>query len=84
MHTPSGSDVLRWPAIGRFLRWRHARTTLQLFALLVTTVVVVHGLLGPQVAQRKILANQRKLDRVLANQARILANQKRILARRGK
>jgi hypothetical protein len=47
---PSGSDVLRWPVIGGFLRWRHARTTLQLLLLLAAGVVVLHGLLGPQVA----------------------------------
>ena len=32
IQAPSGSDVLRWPVIGGFLRWRHARTTLQLLA----------------------------------------------------
>jgi hypothetical protein len=47
---PSGSDVLRWPVIGGFLRWRHARTTLQGFLLLAAGVVVLHGLLGPQIA----------------------------------
>jgi polyferredoxin len=47
---PSGSDVLRWPVIGGFLRWRHARTTLQILLLLAAGVVVLHGLLGPQVA----------------------------------
>lgn len=30
---------------------------------------------------KKILANQSKLDRVLANQKKILANQRRILAK---
>jgi polyferredoxin len=44
------SDVLRWPAVGRFLRWRHARTSLQLILLLVAAVLVLHGLFGPQVA----------------------------------
>jgi hypothetical protein len=41
---------LRWPVIGTFLRWRHARTALQLIALLVALVVVGHGLFGPQIA----------------------------------
>jgi polyferredoxin len=50
IQTPSGSDVLRWPVIGVFLRWRHARTTLQLLLLLAAGVVVLHGLLGPQIA----------------------------------
>jgi ferredoxin len=44
------SDVLQWRFVGRFLRWRHARTTLQLVLLLVASVVVLHGLFGPQVA----------------------------------
>jgi polyferredoxin len=47
---PSGSDVLRWPVIGRFLRWRHARTTVQLVLLLAAGVVILHGLFGPQIA----------------------------------
>jgi hypothetical protein len=44
------SDVLRWPIVGRFLRWRHARTSLQLFLLIVASALVLHGLFGPQVA----------------------------------
>jgi len=48
--SPPPSDVLRWPVLGRFLRWRHARTSLQLVLLGVALVVVVHGLFGSQVA----------------------------------
>ena len=44
------SDVLRWRIVGRFLRWRYARTTLQLILLLIASVLVLHGLFGPQVA----------------------------------
>jgi ferredoxin len=50
IQAPSGSDVLRWPVIGGFLRWRHARTALQVLLLLAAAVVVLHGLLGPQIA----------------------------------
>jgi polyferredoxin len=39
-----GIDVLQWPIAGPFLRWRHARTTLQLVLLLVAALVVVDGL----------------------------------------
>jgi polyferredoxin len=46
----AGADVLRWPLAGPFLRWRHARTTLQVFALFVAAAVVVHGLFGPDLA----------------------------------
>jgi ferredoxin len=43
-------DLLRAPAIGAFLRWRHARTLLQALLLAVAAVLVLHGLLGPQTA----------------------------------
>lgn len=48
--TPIGIDLLRWPVIGPFLRWRHARTSLQLVLLLAAAVVVLHGLVGPDIA----------------------------------
>ena len=32
-------DLLRWPLIGRFLRWRHARTSLQLVMLALAVVM---------------------------------------------
>jgi len=44
------SDVLRWPLVGPFLRWRHARTSLQFVLLFVAAVLILHGLFGPQVA----------------------------------
>lgn len=43
-------DILRWPVLGPFLRWRHARTSLQLVLLAVAAVVVAHGLFGPDFA----------------------------------
>jgi polyferredoxin len=43
-------DALRAPVIGRFLRWRHARTTLQSLLLVMAAALIAHGLLGPQVA----------------------------------
>src|SRR5687768_17421961 len=43
-------DLLRWPVVGSVLRWRHARTSFQLVLLAAAAVVVLHGLLGPQVA----------------------------------
>jgi polyferredoxin len=43
-------DVLRWPVVGPFLRWRHARLTVQLPLLLLAAAVVLHGLLGPDLA----------------------------------
>jgi polyferredoxin len=48
------SDILRWPLFGRALRWRHARTSAQVILLLVAAVIVLHGLLGPQLAPRNL------------------------------
>ena len=50
MTSVTPSDVLRWPLVGSFLRWRYARTSLQFVLLLVAAVLVLHGLFGPQVA----------------------------------
>ena len=43
-------DVLQWPLVGRLLRWRHARTSLQLVLLAAAAIVVLHGLFGPDFA----------------------------------
>ncbi|MES1256331.1 MAG: FesM, partial [Acidobacteriota bacterium] len=51
---PSGFDVLRWPIVGRFLRWQHARTSLQLVMLGVALVVIADGLLAPAVAPLRL------------------------------
>ena len=45
-----GVDLLRWPLFGRLLRWPHARTSLQLVLLLAAAAIVLHGLLGPELA----------------------------------
>ncbi|HET9569069.1 MAG TPA: hypothetical protein VFP16_11905 [Vicinamibacterales bacterium] len=50
MTSVTPSDVLRWPLVGPFLRWRYARTSLQCVLLLVAAVLILHGLFGPQVA----------------------------------
>ncbi len=47
-------DLLRWPIIGPFLRWRHARTSLQLVFILLAVVVVIHGLTGPDLASNNL------------------------------
>lgn len=47
---PAGADVLRWPLVGRLLKHRHARTFLQVGLLFAAGVLVLHGLVGPQVA----------------------------------
>jgi ferredoxin len=45
----SAPDVLTWPGVGRFLRWRHARTALQLVLLSLAVVVVLDGLLAARI-----------------------------------
>jgi polyferredoxin len=47
-------DLLRLPVIGSLLRWRHIRQAMQLVALAVAAAVVLHGLLGPQIAPRNL------------------------------
>src|SRR5262245_34928659 len=47
-------NILRVPLVGSFLRWRYARTALQLFLLLISLAVVLHGLFGPQLAPRNL------------------------------
>ncbi|MEO8480649.1 MAG: FesM [Acidobacteriota bacterium] len=47
-------DLLRWPIVGPFLRWRHARTSLQLVFLLAAVVVILHGFFGPDIASANL------------------------------
>jgi cytochrome c oxidase assembly factor CtaG/polyferredoxin len=42
-------DILRVPALGRFLRWRHSRLSLQGPLMLIAGVIVYDGLSGPPV-----------------------------------
>ena len=47
-------DLLRAPGIGSLLRWRHARTLLQIPLLLVSVVMVLHGWFGPALAPKNL------------------------------
>jgi ferredoxin len=38
--------------LGRFLRWRHARTAMQLPLFALAVLMIVHGLFGPQLSAR--------------------------------
>lgn len=49
-----GTDLLRWPGVGRFLRWRHARTALQVPLFLLGLAMIAHGLWGPQLAPKNL------------------------------
>ena len=42
-------DLLRLPLLGSFLKWRHARLSLQVPMLLLAAVTIVDGLRGPQI-----------------------------------
>ncbi|HEX3470611.1 MAG TPA: hypothetical protein VHT28_05450, partial [Silvibacterium sp.] len=47
-------DVLLVPVIGRFLMWRHSRTLLQIPLLLVSVVMILHGLFGPSISPKNL------------------------------
>lgn len=51
---PPRTDLLRWPLIGPVLRWHRLRTVAQLGTLAVAVVIVMHGLMGPQLAPRNL------------------------------
>ncbi|HEV8577933.1 MAG TPA: FesM [Thermoanaerobaculia bacterium] len=40
--------------IGRFLRWRHARTAMQIPLFVLALAMIAHGLLGPQLAPKNL------------------------------
>ena len=52
--TQRGYDLLKAPILGAFLRWRHARSVLQLLLLAVSFLVITDGLWGPQLAPRNM------------------------------
>jgi hypothetical protein len=47
-------DLLRVAGVGRFLRWRHSRTVLQIPLLLAAVIMILHGLLGPTLAPKNL------------------------------
>ena len=47
---PPRGDLTRAPLIGRFLRWKHARTAVQVPMLILAVIIVLDGFLGPQIA----------------------------------
>jgi len=52
--TRSRFDLLRVPLLGRFLRWRYARPTLQLPLLVLAAAVVVDGFAGPEASSMNL------------------------------
>lgn len=53
-HVAPAFDLLRVPVLGRLLRWRHARTALQIPLLLISVLMVLHGLFGPTLAPKNL------------------------------
>ncbi|MFN2226665.1 MAG: FesM, partial [Anaerolineae bacterium] len=49
-----GLDLVALPGVGRFLRWRHARSALALPLLLLAGLMVFDGLAGPQLAPKNL------------------------------
>ena len=47
-------DLLTWPVIGPFLRWRHARTAMQIPIFLLAGLMIFDGLVGPQLAPKNL------------------------------
>jgi cytochrome c oxidase assembly factor CtaG len=47
---PTRLDLLSLPLVGRLLRWPHLRRAAQLMTFLLALLVVIDGLLGPQMA----------------------------------
>ena len=47
-------DLLQVPILGRFLRWRHSRTVLQIPVFAVSLVMIAQGLLGPSLSPKNM------------------------------
>ena len=47
-------DLARSRGLGRFLRWRHARTAVQLPLLLISILIIFDGLAGPSLAPKNL------------------------------
>ncbi len=47
-------DLLRWPGVGRFLRWRWSRGVLQGFLLLIALLMLYDGFTGPPEPYRNL------------------------------
>jgi ferredoxin len=47
-------DLLRLPLLGSLLKWRHARTLLQIPLFVIAVAMILHGLFGPPLAPRNL------------------------------
>jgi polyferredoxin len=51
---PRDFDLMDTPFLGRLLRWRHARTALQIPLLIISILMILHGLFGPALAPKNL------------------------------
>lgn len=49
-----GLDLLKVPVLGRFLKWRYSRMTMQAVMLVLGTVMILHGFFGPRLAPENL------------------------------
>jgi ferredoxin len=47
-------DLLRMPVLGSLFRWRYVRPVLQVPLLIVSVLMILHGLLGPSLAPKNL------------------------------
>ena len=47
-------DLLTWPVVGRFLKWRQARLAMQIPVFLLAAWMIFDGLVGPQLAPKNL------------------------------
>ena len=47
-------DVLKWPVLGSFLRWRHSRVVLSGLTLIFSVALVFHAFWGPTLAPKNL------------------------------
>ncbi len=50
----AANDLLTWPLLGSFLRWRHSRRSMQAVLLAAAVFVTLDGLVGPQQAPKNL------------------------------
>jgi NAD-dependent dihydropyrimidine dehydrogenase PreA subunit len=48
--SPPRGDLTRAPVLGRFLRWKHARTAVQVPLLVLAAIIIADGFFGPRAA----------------------------------
>ncbi len=50
----NAKDILTWPIIGTFLRWRYSRRAMQAVLLIITGFIIFDGLIGPPQAPKNL------------------------------